>query len=81
MITVDKFQQSDRDQLQPMGALSDRRVSTEEQVKKKVSLAARETWLLVSEKAVLDRLRLGTLKEVKGEGSGKFASEIWRPSS
>jgi hypothetical protein len=40
MISLDKDRQSDRGQERPMGALSSFHVSTEEQVKEGVSLAA-----------------------------------------
>jgi hypothetical protein len=45
MISVDKNQQSDREQAGPMEAISDGRVSTEEQGKEGVSLAAQKAWV------------------------------------
>ena len=45
MMRVDKYSPSDREQEEPMEAISYCRVSTEEQVKEGVSLAAQEAWV------------------------------------
>jgi DNA invertase Pin-like site-specific DNA recombinase len=61
MISLDKDRQSDRGQERPMEALSSFRVSTEEQVKEGVSLAAWEAWVriycAVSALSLIDNVR------------------------
>jgi Resolvase, N terminal domain len=75
MISVDKDQQSDREQEGPMEAISDGRVSTEEQVKEGVSLAAQEARLW----AYCAVVGLSLIKSLRDEGVSAARPLATRP--